>query len=340
MNILETANFAFRVFLRRPLFRNYYGSFMRYALMRYGLIGDGDILIKCFDGAEVRINSHVFSLIIHLYVDNIITSIHCFDRTVMTGNGSLIPIDEFILSRSAIENALRRGWAYDFSNKYWFKGNVKFRHMYAEIIGTFDLGEYGLIDIKDRVVVDVGAFVGDTAIYFALRGAKKVYAIEPHPGAYQEMLENIKLNNMQDKIIPINAALGSKPGKIRIPNIDTQNTATTYYKPKNNGDIEIPMITLDQLINDYGIEPDILKMDCEGCEFDVILNDYEHIRKFSELFFEYHSYAVNGSMAELMSMLKQDFECKPVNEEFYKNYFKDYTRDELGMLHCIKSSPK
>ena len=66
----------------------------------------------------------------------------------------------------------------------------------------------------------------------------------------------------------------------------------------------------------------------------------KHVRRFNELFFEYHSYTVNSSMMELISVLKRDFECKPVNEEFYKKYFKGYIRDELGMLHCIKSSFK
>lgn len=41
--------------------------------------------------------------------------------------------------------------------------------------------KYGFINVKDRVVVDVGAFIGDTAIYFALRDAKRIYMIEPHP---------------------------------------------------------------------------------------------------------------------------------------------------------------
>jgi len=45
-------------------------------------------------------------------------------------------------------------------------------------------------------MVDLGAFVDDSAIYFALRGAKRVIAIESHPGAYAKMLENIKLNNL------------------------------------------------------------------------------------------------------------------------------------------------
>jgi hypothetical protein len=36
---------------------------------------------------------------------------------------------------------------------------------------------------------------GDSAIYFALKGAKRVITIEPHSGAYAEMLENIRLDN-------------------------------------------------------------------------------------------------------------------------------------------------
>ena len=188
--------------------------------------------------------------------------------------------------------------------------------MYGSIIEIFIYQDYS--------AVDVGGFVGDSAIYFVLRGAKKVYAIEPHPGAYAEMLENIKLNNMQDKIIPINAALGSKPGKIRIPNIDVNTTRGTYYGPESNGSIEVPMITLKQLINDYGIEPDILKMNCEGCEFDAILNDYEHVRLFRELIFEYHE--GNGrKLAELLGKLNNNYECKIIKSTNIK-----------GIVHCMK----
>jgi hypothetical protein len=42
--------------------------------------------------------------------------------------------------------------------------------MYGTILGVFDYSEYKSLSVKDRVVVDVGAFVGDSAIYFALRG--------------------------------------------------------------------------------------------------------------------------------------------------------------------------
>ena len=65
------------------------------------------------------------------------------------------------------------GWIYDNSSLCWIKNNVKFKHMYSTIIEIFDFNEYDELDVCNRVVVDIGAFIGDSAIYFALKGAKK-----------------------------------------------------------------------------------------------------------------------------------------------------------------------
>jgi len=48
------------------------------------------------------------------------------------------------------------------------------------------------VDVKNKSVVDIRAFVGDSAIHFAIKGAEKVIVIEPHPGAYEELAENIE----------------------------------------------------------------------------------------------------------------------------------------------------
>jgi FkbM family methyltransferase len=146
-----------------------------------------------------------------------------------------------------------------------------------------------------------------------LRGAKKVIAIEPHPEAYKEMIENIRLNNFENVIIPINAGLASKSGRIRIENVDIKGTIGTYHRPCNrNG--TIPAITLSELVSMYDINGSnaVLLMDCEGCEYDVILNDYEHIRVFKELIFGYHTYAVGEPVSKLLKALARDYWCKIV----------------------------
>ena len=136
-------------------------------------------------------------------------------------------------------------------------------------------------------------------------------AIEPHPGAYAEMLDNIRLNNMESVIIPINAGLASKSGKICIENVSIDDTSVTYHRP---GDCPnaIPAVTLSELISRFSINVDnaVLKMDCEGCEFDVILNDYEHVRLFRELIFEYHSYVVNKPVDDILRVLDRDYKCE------------------------------
>jgi len=85
--------------------------------------------------------------------------------------------------------------------------------MRSTVFQVLNEGDYEQLDVKGKVVIDVGAYIGDSAIYFALKGARKVIAIEPHPGAFAEMLDNTKLNNMESVIIPINAGLASSRAK-------------------------------------------------------------------------------------------------------------------------------
>ncbi|AYN75621.1 FkbM family methyltransferase [Saccharolobus solfataricus] len=74
------------------------------------------------------------------------------------------------------------------------------------IFQNFCMKEYD-VDVKNREVVDVGANIGDTPIWFSINGARHVYAFEPLPEIYSLALENIKLNGIEDKINIINAGV-------------------------------------------------------------------------------------------------------------------------------------
>jgi FkbM family methyltransferase len=195
---------------------------------------------------------------------------------------------------------------------------------------------YNSLDVKDKVVVDIGAYVGDSAIYFALKGARKVIAVEPHPKAFEEMIDNMKLNKLEDIIIPINAGLASKLGGICIDrNVDVIHTVSTYYKPDECNN-KVPTMTLEELIRKYDIDRGaVLKMDCEGCEYDVILNDYERVRLFNEVYFEYHAYVAKIPVELLLKKLSRDFICKVVSDdEFYKRH--GLNKELIGIIKCVK----
>jgi len=192
------------------------------------------------------------------------------------------------------------------------------------IVEIFDEEVYKALNCKERDVVDIGAYIGDSAVYFALKGARRVIAVEPHPNAFREMLDNIKLNNLENVVVPLNVGLTSKPGKICIENVDIKITAMTYHR-SGECDVMVPAITLADVVSKYGVNHDaILKMDCEGCEFDVILNDYEHVRVFKEVVLEYHT--SSELLSKLLKVLARDYRCNV--ERFGKS---------VGMMYCLRN---
>jgi len=205
------------------------------------------------------------------------------------------------------------------------KNGIKFKHAYGAIFQVFEEEDYKFLNVKDKNVLDIGAFVGDSPIYFILKGAKKVYAVEPNPDAYNEMLENIKLNNMENKIIPINMGINYEKDYVNI-HTKAVNTQGTLLKSGGNG-IKVPAGKLSDIIEKYNIDAQILKMDCEGCEYDIILKDYDTIKEFDEIGFEYHAYNTKIPVSKLLEKLNKDFECK---------FIKGGINEKIGIIYCIK----
>ena len=148
--------------------------------------------------------------------------------------------------------------------------------------------QYGWLDVKGKEVIDIGANVGDSAIYFALKGAKHVYAFEPYPYSYGIAMQNIKWNKLQDKITLSNEGCSGKEEKIKI-NARYKNLGGTDLKNFKNG-TSINITTLSELIKKFRIVDNaILKIDCEGCEYGVLLEaQNSDLKKFKQIQIEYH----------------------------------------------------
>jgi len=155
-------------------------------------------------------------------------------------------------------------------------------------------------------VIDIGANIGDSAIYFALKGASYVYAFEPLPAVYKIALQNIKLNNLEDKITLINAAVGSKEGTVKVPSsINIQESEG--YSITNHGDVEVPLLSFNNIIK-ISKDPDLLKIDCEGCEADIIFSTE---LDFNKIFVESHQGITRIPHKKLLKRLEeQKYRCK------------------------------
>lgn len=143
--------------------------------------------------------------------------------------------------------------------------------------------EYHLdsIDVNNKIIIDIGANIGDTALNFINRGAKRIYSVEPIPQTYKYLLKNISNNSLEDRIIPFNVGIGNKNEKLIIPireNASGGNSATFIERNRQNKqyskEVEVRIITLDELSRQISTKVDIIKIDCEGCEYSIIKNDY------------------------------------------------------------------
>jgi FkbM family methyltransferase len=181
------------------------------------------------------------------------------------------------------------------------------------ILEVFAEGEYEVPEVlsglRGRDVIDVGAGVSDSTLYFILNGARKVIAVEPLPNVARCAEENLKLNGITDEVKVINAALSNEP--MSVP-CDYNVLLSRYFSTlKGSGPCRVPGVTLGYLLNTVD-DPYLLKMDCEGCEVEVILGpERERLRAFEHIMFEAHPHITGVSNEKLLASLKElGFECR------------------------------
>jgi 16S rRNA G966 N2-methylase RsmD len=121
----------------------------------------------------------------------------------------------------------------------------------------FIMKVYGEPKLSGRVAIDVGASIGDSSLYFSSLGAAKVYGFEVDSHRFETALRNAELNNLSEKI--------------------------TLFNHGATAD-SIQDIILGNNFNDV-----FLKMDCEGCEYEVLLGlSREVFQRVTEIVLEYH----------------------------------------------------
>ncbi len=140
---------------------------------------------------------------------------------------------------------------------------------------------------KGKRVVDIGAAFGDTAIYFLMKGASSVVAIEAFPGYFKFAEQNIRNNGFSDRCNLLLSAVGGESGSMVIDPNSEDMFGANFKKPDSGQ--TVPVITLSDIVNKFQIENGFLKVDTEGYEYDIILKTPKNIlRNFSDILIEYH----------------------------------------------------
>ena len=164
--------------------------------------------------------------------------------------------------------------------------------------------DYGT-DFAGKNIIDIGANIGTFSLFVALKGAKKIVAIEPGQEAFDTFKRSIAANNLQNVITPIFAAATAHDGdSMHFPTRSSPNNTAN----ENEHSIAIHTVSLATIIQSHFTAPiDLLKIDCEGGEYDILYNATEATLKLiKQIRMELHG-AAKDKEALLRHLQKKGF---------------------------------
>jgi FkbM family methyltransferase len=170
---------------------------------------------------------------------------------------------------------------------------IVIKHIFedGDFAGVFISQEYSEIDVSNRLIIDIGASICDTALYFVLKGANKILAFEPVPEVFYMGLDNIVSNNLEKTIIYRNEAVGDVYGFLNIADHSSLIAGGSTLRLDKNG-TEIRQVTLTSILDSIQVNTEgmILKVDCEGCEYALFAEvDTNLLKKLDTIVLEYHN---------------------------------------------------
>jgi len=144
------------------------------------------------------------------------------------------------------------------------------------------------------VVVDVGSYIGDFALYCASELGSRVLAYEPTAENYSVLQRNLELNpGIASRITAVHKGIAHTAQAVATVQIDGSEVHVSSYLYGDDLQSErrlFPCDTLAEALDRDGFQTvDLLKVDCEGAEYDIFTSTPRAVYdRIGGLVFEYH----------------------------------------------------
>ena len=158
--------------------------------------------------------------------------------------------------------------------------------IFIDFLSIFLDDDYELDEFrKNKIskIIDIGANVG----FFSIASRfffpdSEILAYEPNLDLESYLSHNFSQLNIELRT----QAVGNKSGSVKLDLMGESNQ--TRVKESGNGGTE--MVSLDSVVKELGGKIDLLKMDCEGSEWDILENP-ESLKSVDNITLEYHLWA-------------------------------------------------
>jgi FkbM family methyltransferase len=159
--------------------------------------------------------------------------------------------------------------------------------MYREVI---EANQYHLTPnkVRDRIVIDIGANIGAFSLYAAALGAKEVISVEPISDSYNTFLKNIHRIGLKN-ITTYKKIVAKNSREFIKVSLNSNAGANSMYNVSENYEV-VESVTFAEIMNQIQGHDILLKMDCEGAEYDIIMNASEkNMIRINEIMMEVHT---------------------------------------------------
>ncbi len=135
---------------------------------------------------------------------------------------------------------------------------------------------------NNPVVVDVGANVGFFTIsaLFKLK-QPRVISFEPMKRNFVQLQKN--LEKAGNQVTLVNKAVNNVPGELVLKfnsNLGITTSASLFDNVHGSDEERVQATTLENVFSDYQVSKiDLLKLDCEGAEYNILYNTPSHLFK-------------------------------------------------------------
>jgi len=156
-------------------------------------------------------------------------------------------------------------------------------------------------------IIDIGGHLGFFSIMASILNPNvPIYSFEPHIGNYALLKENLKNNHIKNvtaKQVAVSSAVGQT--ELKLSKEDLNHSLTMAIEPTGETQ-KVQTTTLERIFIKNNINIcDLLKLDCEGSEYEIIYSAPKLIfNKISNLFLEYHDWENKGESDKLKYYLQ------------------------------------